>query len=104
MGWAPRYSKNVMERVADNRGLARTRCMISSPIHPVGTWLMVYGPNTHTLLRCKVVDVSAPKDKARHIRTRRVAELSYPAAQAICGARHMADPPTSCPVLVWEAK
>ena len=100
-GYAPRYAPGVMERVARNRHMAIVPCMISSPVLPLGTIVTVYGENTHRALECVVFDVSAPKDKARHIRTKRVIELGYASAEAICGKEHMRDPPTKCPVTIF---
>lgn len=73
-------------------------CMVSSPIWPLGTRLWVYGEKTHTLLDCTVVDVSAPKDRERHIRTRRVVELSYEVTKALCGSTR--ERVVDCPVTV----
>jgi hypothetical protein len=99
-GYAPRYAKGVMERVSRNRDLPLVGCMVSSPYYEVGTRVIVYGSNTDRALSCRVTDVSAPKDRARHIRTRRVVELGFSEAQRLCGLDHMADPPTKCPVIV----
>jgi hypothetical protein len=99
-GYAPRYSPGVMERVARTRDLEPVGCMVSSPTYPIGTWLYLYGKNTAALRYCRVTDVSAPKDRARHLRTKRVVELSYEAARDLCGAAAMDDPPTACPVVV----
>jgi len=49
-----------------------------------------------------VADVSAPADRARHIRTKRVAELSFEAARTLCGARALQGPPERCPVWVFK--
>jgi hypothetical protein len=109
-GFAPRYSPNVMERVARNRGMDVAGCMVSSPYYDVGEWVLVYGYNTDRALRCRITDVSDPtvkcrngrceSDKARHTRTKRVTELSYPAALALCGRKHINHRPEQCPVLV----
>jgi hypothetical protein len=99
-GFAPRYSPNLMERVARNRGMDVEGCMVSSPFYDIGTRVIVYGPNTDRALSCTVVDVSHPRDRARHIRTRRITELSYPAALALCGRKHINHRPEQCPVLV----
>jgi hypothetical protein len=88
-----------MERVARNRDMPQEQCMVSSPIHPLGTWLWVYGKNTGNLELCFVTDISHPRDRERHIRTRRVIELGYNEALRMCGRKHMKDPPTSCPVM-----
>jgi hypothetical protein len=53
---------------------------------------------TQTLLDCTVVDVSAPKDAARHIRTRRVVELSFEVTKALCGSTR--ERVIDCPVMV----
>jgi hypothetical protein len=102
VGYAPHYNPGVMERVADNRGLPRTACMVSSPVYPVGTRVLVYGVATKVLLACRVTDVSAPKDRVRHIRTRRVVELGFTEAVRLCG--QTTEPPKKCPVVVWEAR
>lgn len=99
-GYAPRYSPGVMERVSRNRDMPLVGCMVSSPYYPIGTWVIVYGVNTDRAIRCRVTDVSAPKDRDRHIRTKRIAELGYTEAERLCGPDHMDDPPTSCPVIV----
>jgi hypothetical protein len=99
-GFAPRYSPGVMERVARNRGMDVAGCMVSSPFYDIGTRVIVYGPNTDRALSCTVVDVSHPRDRARHIRTKRITELSYPAALALCGRKHINHRPEQCPVLV----
>jgi hypothetical protein len=99
-GFAPRYSPGVMERVARNRGMDVAGCMVSSPFYDIGTRVIVYGPNTDRALSCTVVDVSHPRDRARHIRTKRITELSYPAALALCGRKHINHRPEQCPVVV----
>jgi hypothetical protein len=99
-GFAPRYSPNLMERVARNRGMDVAGCMVSSPFYDIGTRVIVYGPNTDRALSCVVVDVSHPRDRARHIRTKRITELSYPAALALCGRKHINHRPEQCPVVV----
>jgi hypothetical protein len=90
-----------MERVANVRGMRHTACMVSSPIHPLGTWLWVYGERTGRLLKCRVTDVSAPKDKARHLRTRRIVELGYTVTEALCGSTR--ERVIDCPVVVYDA-
>ena len=100
-GYAPRYAPGVMERVARNRHMSIVPCMVSSPVLPLGTWVIVHGKNTDRVLECRVTDVSHPRDKARHLRTKRVIELGYASAEAICGKEHMRDPPTKCPVTIF---
>ena len=99
-GFAPRYAKNVMERVARARDLPIVGCMVSSPRYPIGTWVYVYGFNTDTLLRCRVTDVSHTHDRARHLRTKREVELGFEAARKLCGEAAMRARPEACPVLV----
>ena len=103
-GYAPRYDPGVMERVAIIRHMPKVDCMISSPTLPLGTWLYVYGKNTKTVLLCRVTDVSAPKDKARHIRTKRIVELGYTAAIRLCGRKNLNNRPEQCPVTIVRDK
>lgn len=97
-GYAPHYSPGLMARVARTRDMPPAACMVSSPVWPLGTQLWVYGERTQTLLPCTVVDVSAPKDRARHIRTKRVVELSYEVTKALCGSTK--ERVIDCPVTV----
>ena len=99
-GYGPRYSPGVMERVARVRDMPPADCMVSSPVYPIGTWVWVVGLNTGAVERCRVTDVSADKDRARHLRTKRVAELGYQEARRFCGAQHMRDRPEQCPIIV----
>jgi hypothetical protein len=100
-GFAPHYAPGLMERIAVMRELQVVPCMVSSPRYRVGTWLTIYGRKTGKVLSCNVADVSAPKDTERHLRTKRVVELGWPAAQILCGFKHVAeDRPEACPVLV----
>lgn len=94
-GIAARYDPGVMERVADNRGMTRERCMIASPFHSIGTWVAVEGVRTGRRRLCRVTDTSAPKDKARHV-AKRMIELDYNSAKDICGSVRIA--PRDCPV------
>ena len=99
-GYAPHYAKGVMEKVAARRGLQPESCMVSSPIHPVGAHVWVWGEKTKVLLRCLVADVSHPRDRARHLRTGRVIELGYASTAAICG--NTTGPARECPVWVMR--
>src|SRR6266498_494279 len=83
-GYATHYSRGVFERVERNRGLPHVACNISSPRHPIGTWLLVEGVKTDKRLTCRVSDTSQPWDRPRHLRTR-LFELDYYSAQIICG-------------------
>ena len=95
--YAPHYAKGVMERVSHNRNMPVVPCMIASPTLPIGAWVWVYGKGTGALQHCRVTDTSAPRDKARHIRLKRV-ELSYSAAQVLCST--MRGKPEECEILV----
>lgn len=99
-GYAPRYSKNLMEQVARNRDMPIVGCMISSPTLPLGSWAYVYGKRTHVLRYCRITDTSAPKDKQRHIRTKRIAELGYNEALSICGVEYINGSSKECPILL----
>jgi hypothetical protein len=97
-GFAPHYSSGLMTRVARHRDMAPQACMVSSPIYPLGTQLWVYGEKTGALLDCIVMDVSHPRDRERHIRTRRVVELSFEVTEALCGSTK--ERVVDCPVIV----
>lgn len=99
-GYAPRYAPGVMERVTERRGLPAVTCMVSSPVYGVGTWVWVWSLNESTLHHCRVTDVSAGKDRQRHLRTKRVIEVGYKEARMICGEDHLQDRPEACPVIV----
>lgn len=103
-GYGPRYSPGVMERVSRKRGLPIVDCMVSSPVYPIGTWVWVYGSNTGALEHCRVTDVSHPRDKARHLRTKRVAELGYNEAIRFCSRKHINHRPEQCPITVIYAR
>jgi len=99
-GFAPRYAPGVMEAVARNRDMPRVGCMISSPTLPLGSWVYVWGVRGGVLRHCRITDVSAPKDRRRHIRTGRIAELGYPEARDICGIEYINGSSAECPILV----
>lgn len=87
-----------MRRVSLNRDMEPVACMVSSASFEVGTWLWIYGEQTGVLLHCRVTDISAPSDEARHRRTRRIAELSFEVTARVCGATR--EPSRSCPITV----
>jgi hypothetical protein len=97
-GYAPHYSPRLMARVAQLRDMAPAACMVSSPVWPLGTRLWVYGEKTQALLHCTVTDVSHPRDRERHIRTKRVVELSFEVTEALCGSTK--ERVIDCPVTV----
>lgn len=96
--WAVRYAPGVFEQVARNRGMAVERCMVASPVHPLGAWVLVEGANTGRRLRCRVMDVSAPADRQRHIRLRRI-EVDPRSGAELCGASWQGRA-VECPVKV----
>jgi hypothetical protein len=100
-GYAPHYTKRLMTRVAERRKLAPAACMVSRPYGPIGAWVWVHGDRTGNTLKCRVVDVSHPRDLKRHKRTGRIVELSWEVIQALCGTTKGS--PKSCPVRVWAA-
>ena len=97
-GFGPRYGPGVMERVSRNRDMPLVGCMISSPTLPLGSWAYVYGVRSKVLRYCRITDVSQDVDRARHIRTKRIAELSFEVAKSICG--HTTEPSIDCPIIV----
>jgi hypothetical protein len=99
-GFAPHYSPGLMQRVARNRDMSVVACMVSSPRYKLGTWLVVIGLNTGNVERCRVTDVSHPRDIARHRRTKREVEFSFETALRMCGAKAIRDRPERCPVIV----
>lgn len=97
-GWAPHYSPGLMRKVALRRGIEPVKHMVSSPRYPIGTWLTVCGGNTGECREALVVDVSHPRDLARHLRTRREVEISGEDELLFCGHRN--EPVRKCPVTV----
>ena len=97
-GFAPHYAQGLMARVSANRDMPPVACMVSSAEHEVGAWLWIYGIRTDVLLHCRVTDVSHPRDRARHRRTKRLIELDYAVTHALCGSVN--EPSASCPVVI----
>lgn len=104
-GFAAHYAPGVMTRVAHIRGMEPVRCMVSSPRYKLGTWLHVTSlKNSHTRL-CRVTDISAPRDRLRHLRQNLVLEFDFFSAQAMCDIKFVnQEPPRACPVRVYEVK
>jgi hypothetical protein len=86
IGFVPHYRLHLMRAVAERRDVVQTACMVASPRYSIGDWVWLYRIQTGKLLHCQVVDVSAPQDRRRHHRTRRVVELSYEVTCVICGS------------------
>lgn len=91
---AVRYDPGVFGEVARNRGMTVVACMVAHHSLPLGTWIEVEGPAGKDIAR--VTDTSAPADRGRHIRTRRL-EISYACSKTICG-RHWQGAAVECPV------
>ncbi len=87
-GIAAHYAPGVMERVSLNRGMAIVPCMIASPRHNVGQWVIVEGLNTGTRLRCRVTDTSAPEDWQRHMDDG-LFELGWANTIDLCGSTRL---------------
>lgn len=101
VGYAPHYGIGTMERVAHNRELPIVNCMVSSPYETIGTWVSVHSDKYNITKRCRVTDVSAPKDKARHIKKHWAVELDWKSAKELCNLRYVGEkPPKACPVTV----
>ena len=85
-GFAVMYAKNVMEHVADVRGIPRQPCMVAwtyATDRDIGeTWLTVAGPAG--TLACLVVDLPQKRDKAALERREIVVELGWP-SRWVCG-------------------
>lgn len=81
--YAVRYAPGVFEMIARNRGMAVERCMVASPVHDLGAWLTIEG-RTGVRLKCKVLDVSSPRDRQRHIRNR-IIEVDPKSGALLCG-------------------
>lgn len=104
-GFAPHYAPGLMEKVARKRGMPTSGCLASSPLYPLGTVVHVHATRLDKHATCRIVDQSHPRDRARHIRTRRILELSWPDAKRLCGLRFVGqEPPEHCPVIIQEAK
>lgn len=97
-GYAARYRPGLMGKVSDNRGIPRENCMVAATFESIGTWVSVTGQRTGTTLRCKVVDVPAPRDRS-HIQARGIiVEVAHKNALAICGSTR--ERPQDCPVII----
>ena len=92
--YAVRYDPGVFGEVARNRGMPIVSCMAAHHSLQLGTWIEVEGPAGSEVAR--ITDTSAPADRERHIRTRRI-ELSYGCSKRICG-RYWQGAAVECPV------
>lgn len=78
--------------------MAPVACMVSSPRYDIGAWVYVWGVTTKVLRHCKVVDVSGPKDRERHLRTHREVEIAFENTVDLCGTTR--GRVVDCPVIV----
>jgi hypothetical protein len=97
-GYAARYRPGLMGEVADNRGIARTSCMVAATYEGIGTWVRVTGLTTRSARLCRVVDVPRDSDRGHLVARRIVIELDHTSAGIVCGSTR--EPPRSCPVEV----
>jgi hypothetical protein len=97
-GYAARYRKGLMARVAQRRGMAQEKCMVAATHHPLGARLRVTGEVTGVSLSCRVVDIPHPRDRKTIERRGIIIEVSHENALAICGSTRQA--PRDCPVRV----
>lgn len=95
--YAPWPSSHSMEQVAINRGMPIVGCMIASPRHAIGQWVIVEGRNTGKRLRCRVTDTSKPVDWQRHM-DEGLFELGYGVTEDLCGSTRLRN--DECPVRV----
>lgn len=95
-GYAARYRPGMMQRVGRNRGMS-ANCMVAHTYHGLGTWVVVRGVRLGRSLRCLVVDVPAPRDRASIIRRNIIVELSHEDSRYICGSTKQ--PPSYCEVV-----
>lgn len=97
-GIAAHYGVGTMERVSRRRGLPVVGCMASSPWHPIGTWYRITSLVTGVTADCRITDVSAPEDEARHRRKGQL-ELGWSVTPTMCGISRVGEqPPRACPI------
>jgi len=96
--YAAHYRPGLMEQVAQRRNMPLVDCMISSPWHPLNTWMRIESNVNGEFAYCRTTDVSAPRDQARHKR-RQLIELDWRTAQRLCAISRVAErSPRACPV------
>lgn len=95
-GFAASYRPGLMQAVGRTRGM-HAACMVAHTYHALGTWVTVHGQRLGRSLRCLVIDVPRPRDRARIIQRGIVVELAWEDNRYICG--HANEPPRRCPVV-----
>jgi len=102
-GYAAHYSPGLMAKVAKNRGIEPYDCMISSPLFPLETIVIVKSLSNDVELECKVVDQSHPRDKERHINNRLWAEVDFGSAKKLFDIKKVGQKPNrDCPIEIWK--
>lgn len=100
-GFAAYYREGLMERVAENRGISPTPCMVASLGSVIGDTLTVERGKTR--LHCLVVDVAHPKDVASIRERGIVVELDFQSARKICRVTAKQPiAPRDCPVRIHK--
>jgi|SRR5215470_387297 len=101
IGYAVRYSENLMERVAAARGIASQPCMVAytnARDADVGRlWLQVVGPAGNA--RCLVVDMPRSRDRPGLVKRRVIVELDHTSGARVCG-RGWRGRAAECPVRI----
>jgi hypothetical protein len=101
VGHATTYDEGLMESVSANRGLPAVGCMVASPFDGIGDWLLVRSRVTDVVLSCRVTDVSAGRDRARH-RSNRLYEFDTDSWRLLCAAAVVGSQPwRACPIDVY---
>ena len=98
VGFAARYRKGLMARVASNRGIAHQRCMIAATHEPLRSWVRVTSLTTGAVLDCLVVDIPHPRDRKEVIRRGIIAEVAFENAIEVCGSTRQR--PQDCQVRI----
>jgi hypothetical protein len=91
-GHATTYAPGMMAQVSHNRGLPIVECMVASPFHEIGDWIYVKSNKTGAILKCRVTDISMPKDQARHQRNR-LFEFDFTSWKKLCGTHRIDEQP-----------
>lgn len=98
-GFGAHYSPGVMERVSKNRRMEVVGCMIVSPWHNLGDWLVLTSPIDNDSLLCRVTDVAHPRD-AERLLAKRWFELDWESAKVLCNISRVGqEPPRDCPLV-----
>lgn len=104
-GYAAHYSPGLMQKVAKNRGIEPQDCMLSTDLFPLETQVYVESKidGVDVVLTCLVVDHSAPRDKARHLKNKLYAELDFGSARKVCNISKVSEKPwRQCPINIWK--